>query len=64
MFKLVAHRKGNLTTHETIGQALDCLSGYVVMRLTKAQRAKIADDVKLYNICEWNHKNFTMELSI
>ena len=66
MYKLSVIRKGSTYTHNSehasISEAVDALSGAVVMRISKRQADKIADDVRLYNECNWNHKNFTMSL--
>lgn len=64
MYKLTVIRTGSTSTHTSehasIAEAVEELSGRVVMRITKRQADKIADDVRLYNDCHWKHKNFTM----
>lgn len=68
MYKLTVIRTGSTyvhtSEHSTIAEAVDELSGRVIMRITKRQANKIADDVRLYNDCQWKHKNFMMVLEI
>ena len=64
MYNLEVIRTGSTyihkSQHETMASAIEALSGAVVMRISKRQADKIADDVRLYNDCQWEHKNFTM----
>lgn len=66
MYKLTVVRTGSTyihtSEHDSIQEAVEELSGRVLMRITKRQADKIAGDVRLYNDCQWKHKNFSMEI--
>lgn len=64
-FKLAVCRVGGCVVeskHDTVDQAIDQLVQVVVMRVQKRYRAKILDDVHLYNVCNWKHRDFTMSI--
>ncbi|MFA4834620.1 MAG: hypothetical protein WC749_00910 [Dehalococcoidia bacterium] len=68
-FKLAVCRAGGSasiveSTHETVDQAVDQLVQVVAMRVSKRYRAKIVDDVRLYNVCDWKHRDFTMSVEL
>lgn len=68
-FKLAVCRVGGSGTvveskHDTVDQAVDQLVQVVAMRVQKRYRAKIVDDVRLYNVCNWKHRNFTMSIEL
>jgi hypothetical protein len=64
-FKLSVCRSGGSgslieSSHDTVEQAVDQLVQVVAMRVQKRYRAKILDDVRLYNVCNWKYRDFTM----
>ena len=62
-FKLAVCRVGGSVVesiHDTVEQAVDQLVQVVAMRVQKRYRAKIVDDVRLYNVCNWKHRDFSM----
>lgn len=66
-FKLAVCRVGGTvveSTHNTVDQAIDQLVQAVAMRVQKRCRAKIVDDVRLYNVCEWKHRQFAMSIEL
>ena len=34
------------------------------MRIQKRYHAKIVDDVRLYNVCDWKHSALTMSIEL
>lgn len=68
-FKLAVCRVGGSGTvvesiHDTVVQAVDQLVQVVAMRVQKRYRAKIVDDVRLYNVCNWKHRDFSMSIEL
>jgi hypothetical protein len=66
-FNLAVCRVGGAVVesiHGTVDQAIDQLVQVVAMRLQKRYRAKIVDDVRLYNVCNWKHRDFTMSIEL
>lgn len=68
-FKLAVCRVGGNATvvesiHDTVDHAVDQLVQVVAMRVQKRYRAKIVDDVRLYNVCNWKHRQFTMSIEL
>lgn len=68
-FTLSVILKGGLgrlieSDHPNVDDAIDQLSQVVAMRILKRYRAKISDDVRQFNECTWDHKNFTMSIEL
>lgn len=68
-FKLSVCRSGGSgslveSSHDTVEQAVDQLVQVVAMRVQKRYRTKIVDDVRLYNVCNWKHRDFTMSIEL